>query len=308
MPSRPKESQYGTIQEGKYRYELSFFVNLTTFSRLMCPNCKDHPFMKATRFALLIPMLFILACEGEEAVPSNTLGSEIEMSMAEYIDTDQRTLTLKFLTLKDFPCINYRIKHEVMVDHQLVNIVLEKVEEADVCLDAIGPAFAFVDLGQLTEKEYDLQIQLGESIINHGTLSVSKDAYQINLNENTGIRLLNPDLNRIPSQAVWGMIKYQGEEQNKKLMGFFNEAMEIAGATDKKFAEGDYGYFQVSPEGNIVQPLEQHDMNEQSFLFDFSGEEEDLQQVLQQINSNFDGVQLRFYNARGEELRSWDFN
>ncbi|WPP49530.1 hypothetical protein [Catalinimonas niigatensis] len=264
--------------------------------------------MKAIRFAFLIPMLLIFSCEGEEALPSNTLGSEIEMSMAEYIDTDKRTLTLKFLTRKDFPCINYRIKHEVMVDHQLVNIVLEKVEAADVCLDAIGPAFAFIDLGQLTEKEYDLQIQLGESIINHGTLVVSKESYQLSLNENQGIELLNPNLNRIPSQAVWGLIKYQNEEQNKKLLGFFNEAMEIAGATDKKFAEGDYGYFQVNSEGKIIQPQEQSDINEQSFLFDFSGEDDDLQQVLQQINSNFDDVQLRFYNAQGEELRNWDFN
>lgn len=264
--------------------------------------------MKASHFAFLISLLCMFSCESEDAVPSNTLGSEIEMSMAEYIDTDQRTLTLKFLTLKDFPCINYQIRHEVLVDHQAVRIVLEKVEAADVCLDAIGPAAAFVELGQLSEKEYDLQIQLGESIINHGTLSVSKEAYQISLNESQGIQLLKPELNRIPSQAVWGMIKYQDDEKHKKLMEFFNEAMDVAGATDKKFAEGDYGYFQVSSEGKVVQPLEMSDMNEKSFLFDFSGEKEDIQQVLQQVNSHFDDVQLRFYNARGEEFRNWELN
>lgn len=276
----------------------------------MCHHCKDYPTMytKATPFALLIPLLLLLACEGEQAVPSNTLGSEIELSMAEYIDTDQRSLSFKFLTLKDFPCINYSIKHETVVDPQAIKIVLEKVEVSDVCLDAIGPASAFIDLGQLDEKEYDLQIQLGESLINYGTLSVSKEAYQIDLHDTEGIELLEPKLNRIPAQAVWGMIKYQGEEKNKELISFFNEAMDIAGATDKKFAEGDYGYFKVNSEGKIIQPLEQGALEEQAFLFDFSGKSEDIEQVLQQINTSFEDVQVRFYNARGEEFRNWDFN
>ncbi len=264
--------------------------------------------MKATCFAFLIPLLFIFSCEGEHEVPSNTLGSEIELSMAEYIDDDQRTLTLKFLTLKDFPCINYQIKHDVMVDHQAIRIVLEKVEASEVCLDAIGPASAFINLGQLAEKEYDFQIQLGESLINHGTLSVRKEAYLINLVENKGIELLKPELNRIPAQAVWGTVKYPTTETNKKLLAFLGDGMEIAGASDKKFAEGDYGYFQVNSEGKIIQSLDQNVNNEQAFLFEFGGKEGDLKHLLEQINSNFDDVQLRMYNARGDEFRNWDFN
>jgi len=256
----------------------------------------------------LIPLLFVFACEGEETAPSNTLGSEIELSMTEFIDADQRILTLKFLTLKDFPCINNRIKYETTVDQQTVSIVLEKVEEAEVCLDAIGPASAFIELGQLDEKEYDLQIQLGESIIKHGTLAVTKDAYLIHLDDEAGITLLNPALNRVPAQTVWGTIKYENQD-SKKLLNFFDEAMDIAGATDKKFAEGDYGYFRVNSDGSIVQTNEQQkELDEQAFLYDFSGKSEDIKQVLQQLNANFQNAHVRFYNARGEEFRSWDFN
>ncbi|WP_277478146.1 hypothetical protein [Catalinimonas alkaloidigena] len=265
--------------------------------------------MKATPFALLIPLLLMFACEGEQAVPSNTLGSEIELSMTEYIDADQRSLSFKFLTLKDFPCINYRIKHDMVVDQQAIKIVLEEVEVSDVCLDAIGPASAFVDLGMLDEKEYDLQIQMGSSLINHGTLSVSKDAYELNLLESEGIELAVPKLNRIPAQAVWGTIKYTDEERHKKVAAYFEEAMDIAGATDKKFSEGDYGYFKVSSEGKITQPIEGNEaVKEQAFLFDFAGKTEDLLQVLQRINSRYNDVQLRFYNAQGEEFRNWNLN
>jgi hypothetical protein len=263
--------------------------------------------MKANCFAFVISLLFFVSCESENAEPVNTLGSEVELSMSEFIEQDSRTLTLKFLTLKDFPCINYRIKHQLYMDEQSVRVVLQEVEASDICLDAIGPAAAFVEIGNLEPKDYNLSIQLGESIINSGTLSVSKESYQINLAENQGIQLLNPDLNRIPQQAVWGQIKFPQSEDYKEFMEFFNSTMEVAGASSKKFAEGDYGYFKVAADGKISQPLNaQEKLVEQAFLLDFSGDREDLQMVMQQINTKYKDVQIRLYNARGEELRNWD--
>ncbi len=275
----------------------------------MCPNCKDPKNMKTTSFAFLILLLFVLGCENETAQPVNTLGSEVELSMTEYVEDNQRTLTLKFLTRKDFPCINYQIKHSLRMDDQSVNIILEKVEESDVCLDAIGPASAFVELGQLPEKEYNLTIQLGESIVKSGTLTVSKNTYQIDMHDYDGVELLNPELFRIPDQTVWGVLKYERSEQNKEIFKYFEQVMDRAGASSKKFAEGDYGYFSVGADGKITQPLTSREiLVEQPFLFDFSGDEDDLKMVLKQINSQHGDVQIRIYDAQGHEYRNWDLN
>ena len=265
--------------------------------------------MKATNFAFLIIALFIFGCESETAQPVNTLGSEVELSMTEFVEEDERTLTLKFLTRKDFPCINYRIKNTLIMDDQSINITLEKVEKADVCLDAIGPASAFVELGHLPNKEYNLNIQLGESIIKSGTLTVSKDAYHIEMHDYESVELVNPDLQRIPDQAVWGLIKYEMNDNNKKFSKYFDQVMDRAGASDKKFAEGQYGYFEVGADGGITQPQEaKEDVVEQRFLFDFNGDADDLKMVLKQVNSTYKDVQIRLYNAQGREFRNWDLN
>lgn len=265
--------------------------------------------MKAICFAFAISLLFFTSCESENAELVNTLGSEVELSMSEFIEQDTRTLTLKFLTLKDFPCINYRIKHQLIMDDQSIKVELQEIETSDICLDAIGPAAAFVEIGNLEPKEYNVSIQLGESIINSGTLAVSKESYQLNLADHQGVQLLNPELNRIPQQAVWGQIKFPESEDNKELIEFFVHTMGVAGASNKKFAEGDYGYFKVAADGKIAQPISvQEKLVEHAFLLDFSGDREDLQIVMQQINTHYEDVQIRLFNARGEEFRNWDLD
>jgi len=266
--------------------------------------------MKSISFAFLVTLLLLFVqCESENAQPVNTLGTEVELSMTEFIDQDERNLTLKFLTRKDFPCINYQIKHQLFSDDQSVRIVLEKVEEADVCLDAIGPASAFVELGNLPHNEYNLTIQLGESVIKSGTLTVNKEAYRIDLHDTEGITLATPELRRIPQQTIWGNVKFESDDKYKDLIKFFEQSLDQAGANDKKYAEGDYGYFRVGADGKIQPPSENRELQrEHGFLFDFNGDAEDLEGVLKQVNQQYQGVQIRIYDNQGREFRNWDLH
>lgn len=266
--------------------------------------------MKPTSFAFLVSLLLMLTnCESETAQPVNTLGTEVALSMTEFIDHDERNLTLKFLTRKDFPCINYQIKHQLYSNDHSVRIVLEKVEEADVCLDAIGPASAFVELGNLPHNEYDLTIQLGASVIRSGTLTVNKDIYRIDLHDAEGVNLTTPELRRVPRQTIWGSLKFEADQDKKDIIKFFDNALDQAGAKQKKFAEGDYGYFRVGSDGNILPSSENREFErEHAFLLDFRGDAEDLQSVLKQVNQRYEGVQIRIYDNQGREYRSWDYN
>jgi len=266
--------------------------------------------MKAISFASLVTLLlFFSSCESENAQPVNTLGTEVELSMTEFIDQDARNLTLKFLTRKDFPCINYQIKHQLFTDNQAIRIVLEKVEKSEVCLDAIGPASAFVEIGDLTNNDYDLTIQLGESIIKSGTLTVSKDSYSIDMHEEDGVMLANAELLRIPQQTIWGSIKYDPSEEKKDLVKHFDNFLKNAGANDKKFSEGDYGYFKVGANGKVLQSTgSQKIQGEYAFLFDYKGDTEDLQAALKQITQRYQDVQIRIYDNQGREFRNWNLN
>ncbi|MFP4089950.1 MAG: hypothetical protein ACLFUB_03200 [Cyclobacteriaceae bacterium] len=249
-------------------------------------------------------LVFILACENEQAEPVNTIGSEIEFSMNEYMDAGDRVLTFKFLTKKDYPCINYGIKHQMIQDEQSIRVVLEKVETSELCLKAIGPATAFVDIRDLPAKDYELIIQVGESIINEGKLHVSKQSYEVTFNEYNSLTLLNDKINRVPERAIWGTIRYLPMEANKELFSFFKQASATFGANEAKFATGDYGYFQVGADGKILQnpPATEESLVEKPFLLEFTGDEDDLSQLIEQLKGNFEQFEIRLYTTQGREF------
>lgn len=258
----------------------------------------------------IIPLLFLISvllfsCESESVEQVNTLGSEISISLAEYLEPQQRTLTFKFLTEKDFPCINYQISHDIQREGQAIHITLSSIEKADVCLNAIGPATAFIDVGNLPEGDYDLTIQLGQAITNYGALSVTPEAYKLSIEEPQGLLVENPELLRIPKDVIWGTVKYLSGQQNKNLYEAFLGSLEGIGASEKRLTEGNYFYFDIDATGKIRANQSVPDRVEIPFLMEFNGDEDQVIRVLNQMSQTFgEEVVIRVYNSRGEEFKS----
>lgn len=163
-------------------------------------SCRFN-YMKTTYFLFIISVL-LFSCESEPEEQVNTLGSEIILSLAEYLEPQEKTLSFKFLSEKDFPCINYQISHNMQRTGNTITIELSSIEKADVCLDAIGPATAFVDVSNLPEGDYDLTIKVGKAISNHGTLSVTPQAYKLSIKEPQGLIIENKTLSRVPDNVI----------------------------------------------------------------------------------------------------------
>lgn len=265
--------------------------------------------MKTTYF-LIIASILLFSCESESEEQINTLGSEISFSLAEYLDPQQKNLTFKFLTEKDFPCINYQISHQVQRVGNIITIELTDVEKADVCLDAIGPATAFIDMGNLPEGDYNLLIKVGEAITNQGTLSVTPQSYQLSMEEPEGLIVENIELLRIPDNVIWGTIKYIAQQKTKGLYDNLMSSLQGIGATEKRLSEGNYYYFDVDVSGRIRPKNAVLDnLTEEPFLMEFSGNDDQLVNVLGQMENIYgEGAMIRIYNAKGEEFTSWDTN
>ncbi len=273
----------------------------------MClSNISYYPFhMKPTHLLLFFSILLI-SCEGESEEQVNTLGSDVSISLAEYLEPQERTLTFKFLTEKDFPCINYQISHAVQRMGNTISIELTGVEKADVCLDAIGPASAFIDVGNLSEGDYELIIKVGHELVNQGTLKVTSQAYHLTMEQPEGLLLENTDLLRIPDNTIWGTLKYEPEQKNKGVYQTLLSNLEAVGATEKRLDEGDYYYFDVDAAGRIQQRNNTADLWEEALLLEFNGSNDQITQVLQQMKQTFnDQISIRLYNAKGEEFKSW---
>lgn len=262
--------------------------------------------MKLTILTISLLALGLLGCEEPNEELVNTLGSDVRVEMKEYLDDQQRTLMFKFFTARDFSCINHRISYSFQQAVDGISISLKSIEEPDACLKAMGPASAFVEVGSLNYGEYNFQLQIGEDINNTGTLVVSPESYQLVLNGDAGMSLETVQLQRVPKGAIWGTVQFT-DERNDSFANSFVAQLAKLGATEDKFSEGDYGFFQVDASGKVIQPSFANESQPFTFLMGFRGDRSGVLSLLNEVHRSYgDQIAIRLNMANGEEFRSWD--
>ena len=246
-------------------------------------------------------LLFFSCDDASEIELVNTLGTDVKVSMTEYFESDERTLSFKFLTQKDYPCINYRIKSDYQAEGQAINISLSEVQGADVCLEAIAPAASFIDLGELAFGDYPITIQIGESLVNTGTLSVTEGFFELAMNETTGLLIENSQILRIPKGMIWGYVRSAEPATAQSIAQNMVERMQSIGATVRMLPAGDYGYFAVDQAGNATLP---HTESGSVFLLDYPGEVNNAAVLIEEaMNSLDEGVSISLRTTTGDELQ-----
>ncbi|WKN42915.1 hypothetical protein [Tunicatimonas pelagia] len=262
--------------------------------------------MKLTLRALIFCLVGLFACEESADEAINTLGTEVDVEMKEYLEGDQRLLMFKFFTTRDFGCINHRIDYNLQQQTDGLAIHLNEVEEPTACLKAMGPASAFVDVGALNIGEYEFSLHIGEAITNTGVLTVNPESYQLVLNAEAGMNLETIQLQRIPKNALWGSIRFLNKPSDNIANSFVAQLAKL-GATQDKFEKGDYGFFEVDASGKVSPKTVTGDASPFTFLMNYRGDEAELVALLSEINRNYgDEVNIRMRTAQGNEYRSWD--
>ena len=263
--------------------------------------------MKLTITTGLLSAILLFSCDDAAKFEQvNTLGTDVQFSMAEYFEPGHRTLSFKFLTQKDFPCINYRIKSDYRMEGETLVISLSEVQGADVCLEAIAPATSFLDVGELAIGEYSVVIEVGEALTNTGTLTVSAESFDLVMNQEQGLFIETPRLLRIPSGMVWGTV-YASEPNvvGGATQDVLNRLQGL-GATAPLLPEGDYGYFSVDASSTVINSSVSADRTESMFLLDYEGKSADLVRLIEEIADTYEGhVAVSLRTAAGDELKSW---
>ena len=262
--------------------------------------------MKLTVFANLLLIVLLFACEESTDEAVNTLGTDVDVEMKEYLNGTQRSLMFKFFTTRDFGCINNRINYSFQQSTDGLAITLLEVEEPSACLKAMGPASAFVDVGSLNIGTYDFTLHIGKSISNTGTLTITPESYQLVLNGEAGMNLENLQLQRIPKNTIWGTVKFDGAADESLARSFVNQLTKL-GATQDRYTEGNYGFFEVDATGKMIQPMVTNEHQPFTFLMGYQGDQEEVISLLSEIHRNYgDQVMIRLNMADGQEYRSWD--
>ncbi len=269
--------------------------------RVLFSNDLSDTYMKLAVLACLLPALFLFSCGNAPEIESvNTLGTDVQFSMAEYFEPGQRTLSFKFLTQKQFPCINYRIKSGYKMKGEEIHVSLSEVEGADVCLEAMAPAASFLDLGELAYGTYPITLQVGESLMNTGTLTVSEESYALTMDATDGLLIQTPEVRRIPSNAVWGRVLADAPGLAPQAAQKLVDRMQRLGANPKALTEGNYGYFTVDASGGIRLPNTESGTQ---FFLNYQGEASQLSAVVDELVDSYDNaVSVSLRTSDGEEL------
>ncbi|MEM6842310.1 MAG: hypothetical protein AAF944_09290 [Bacteroidota bacterium] len=264
--------------------------------------------MKLTLRALIFCLAGLFACEESADEALNTLGTDVDVEMREYLDGNQRSLMFKFFTTRDFGCVNHQINYSLRQETSGLAIRLQEVEEPSTCMKAMGPASAFVDVGSLNIGEYDFTLHIGEAITNTGVLTVTPELYELVLNGEAGINLETVQLHRVPKHALWGTIQFLGKPNEGFANAFVNQLTKL-GAIQDKFDEGNYGFFKVDATGKVSPPMVAEKDSPFTFLLNYRGDESELMALLSEMNRTYgDEIAIRLRTAQGHELRSWDLH
>ncbi len=258
----------------------------------------------------LIIVLSLSACSKEEPVDKVTFDIEKEMllDLKEELGPDEnRNLLLGIKTIQEFDCENYELNTSVrLTDDEFIRVTVTDLIQPIDCIPGETAAFGQAGLGNLSEKEYLLNLSVLYEINYEGRLSANGSYYRLTFGDDvTGVSVNNPTLYRIPSKSVWGYLQYEAADimVAQNLLQDMQELLEVTTPTP-----GNYGHFVLSNANEVSLPAE--DIEEvqgrqnQTFLLRLVGTVDELRE---KVESEYcpqyqEKVKLQLYTHTGEEI------
>ncbi|MEM9991746.1 MAG: hypothetical protein AAF738_08280 [Bacteroidota bacterium] len=197
-------------------------------------------------------LLLLLACSAADGLPNiiTDVDKEFVVRPYEQFALGERTYILEVKSLNIQDCENDTILS-----------TFERTPNDDLWLDiaaieragenCIGePSFAktTINLGELALGTYDVLLSLKQTIINKGVLTITRDAYGIDMETQYGICWRNSELLRIPAATLWGYIGYKeitnttAEEFSVLFDSFLEHIQDFVSPVELP-AAGYYGHF-----------------------------------------------------------------
>ena len=268
------------------------------------------------KMATIVLMLSVATAGCDKTIETKSkIDSEIDITMME---NSSGALQLYFSTTEIYPCCNWSIDLSWKKSSNNIDITFKSIIKPDICLTALGPATAMIDLGVLNNGIYQLNFY-NEHVKQSGELVVSSDSYKINFADNSLVHFRNIPLNKIPENTIWIAINYNEE----KFLSSFLEAFMGLGVTEKTYFSGYYSFenssypglysgFKVEENGTVTflpdftnSGVMLGRLFTQSFVFQYLGNTENIEQLIKQYKEQ---IEIRAYTDKGEQFISWMMN
>lgn len=223
------------------------------------------------QFIYILTLIFlcvtISSCKKAEV--NSTFDENIKIKMTETVDSVKRTLSFNCYTEKIFECSNYGIEATYTLTNDKITINFIKIRTPNICLTSLGPASTIINLIELTNKIYEIELNFGTNKIN-GQLNVTTGSFIAALPTQTKVQFVNPDLKRVPNNSIYGTVHYHSASTSSIVQKFI-DTLQLYGATPTLYPQGDYGQFQIEPNGQIKQTQDLGYYFTRYYIFNYSG-------------------------------------
>jgi hypothetical protein len=258
--------------------------------------------MNTSLFKSLILIVGILLAGGcgkkNQQAEIILVDKEFNVSPFEHLSETGGDFQLRLSTIANEDCGGTRIGYEQFANSSQVTVTISELKYPSTCKGNAEPAKDTISFGKLKNGSYKLNIALGKSISNAGTLRVNDAVYQITMNKENGIRMIHNQLLRVPKNAIWGFIGYD-KEQEVKFIEFLNNLSKIAAPID--VADGYYGYYTITNrEINIHDTFNSGKQTIKKVMYTLFGTHKELQDLV--LKSKAVGFDFRMFTSEGKVI------
>ncbi len=251
-------------------------------------------------FIIIIHISFLLAislaaCQKDKDM--HDLSGTVMLELRELAADGERKFGLYAETKEEYPCLNFLIDYDLTHTSDGTHLHLSGVKAPTVCLTALGPAKAFVDLGKMDDGLHQLQFMLNEEY-SEVNLLVSKEVVMANMVtiHPVSLEFSEHEMYRLADNHAWGYIHAKSTKPDKEMGAFFQELWEL-GATEENPDPGNYGFFRIT-EGAWHYYDHMHQYQPQNpFVFQFDDAFEQLSDLADDYSAHYVIV---LYDALGQ--------
>lgn len=249
-------------------------------------------------------LITCIACSKQKDTNTTTFARNIKVKITEQIDSTGRYITLNCATIEELSCANIGILRTYSIVGNKITVHLTQLTQPTICLTAIAPASCTIPLGMLANKQYTLELNVGNVLVT-GTLDVSNNSIVTSLPTQAKVLVINPTLNRIPSFTIYGYIHYHTPNTVPIVQSFIDSLLQY-GATPIQYIPGNYEHFSIDNNGQVVQAQYLGYNYTRSYVYQYTAPLTTLKGLVRRYGISYgSSVLISLNSSQGITYNSW---
>lgn len=205
-----------------------------------------------TFLIVLMPvcLLFLSGCRKNDSLIDFPVALTLELR--EVFLNDARHTALFVSTVQEYECINYEIEFQYTQTTQHRHIAFTGIYVPSTCATAIGPATAYILLGEMDTDRHDVLFDIDKDLLKTA-FDVDDSSIHVVVEEGETelLDFVEYTMKRLPEDYVWGYIIARSSANQNSFDDFFDKLWNT-GALPQDLPPGNYGFFRITEDKEMI--------------------------------------------------------